>query len=341
MPQAHGEPTHSRFVPEVYNPMGLGMNQGPLGFNNNFVPQAFTSPVYGANPTPQLTENQAESSKLFQRQFEDLVSDQNNRVFHSIMEDRETTRSVLRLMERQNDVINEIHSLRETANHVNDHLALNTYLGPIERNQEGIRHIISESAQKFGAIEEEQASIVRKIYSEINNTYLLYAKGVSYKAWNFADSQGLIETITLSPQKILELHRAKPPQYFNEWVTEDHPTINSMKPGHTDKILLREPAVTRIGADTIDPNSQLSTQKPGQADPTELSKTAGRLLDTVKDNKSSKFQQSGFLALMKKLRDKEVILGGVNGTEFVSATEDLTMHGGSGPDDLIHLNEYP
>ena len=41
-----------------------------------------------------------------------------------------------------------------------------------------------------------------------------------------------------------------------------------------------------------------------------LAQTAGQLLDSVKENSSAKFQQSSFLALMRKLRDHEVIVEG-------------------------------
>ena len=42
----------------------------------------------------------------------------------------------------------------------------------------------------------------------------------------------------------------------------------------------------------------------------ELSRTAGQLLDSVGDNQSQKFQNSSFLALMRRLRNKEVTVSG-------------------------------
>ena len=42
----------------------------------------------------------------------------------------------------------------------------------------------------------------------------------------------------------------------------------------------------------------------------ELARTAGQLLDSLKDEQSEKFQQSNFLALMRQLRDKEVRIEG-------------------------------
>ena len=44
----------------------------------------------------------------------------------------------------------------------------------------------------------------------------------------------------------------------------------------------------------------------------ELSRTAGQLLDNLKDEKSEKFQQSNFMQLMRQLRDKEMIVEGEN-----------------------------
>ena len=42
----------------------------------------------------------------------------------------------------------------------------------------------------------------------------------------------------------------------------------------------------------------------------DLARTAGQLLNSVKDNDSDKFQNSVFLQLMCQLRDKEVVLEG-------------------------------
>jgi hypothetical protein len=65
----------------------------------------------------------------------------------------------------------------------------------------------------------------------------------------------------------------------------------------------------RLGADLIhDPREGESVQK--QDDPDALARTAGQLLDSVKDNQSDKFQKSQFLELMRQLRDREVTVEG-------------------------------
>jgi peroxin-5 len=40
----------------------------------------------------------------------------------------------------------------------------------------------------------------------------------------------------------------------------------------------------------------------------DLARTAGQLLDSVQENTSTKFQNSTFLALMRKIRDHEVVV---------------------------------
>jgi len=55
-------------------------------------------------------------------------------------------------------------------------------------------------------------------------------------------------------------------------------------------------------------------------DQDDLSKTAGQLLDTLSQNQSKKFQESNFLALMRRLRDKEVK---VEGREMVEVREQV------------------
>lgn len=62
----------------------------------------------------------------------------------------------------------------------------------------------------------------------------------------------------------------------------------------------------RIGSDTIP-----QADKGRGAD--ELARTAGELLDRVQHDQSQKFQQSNFLALMRRIRDREVQ---VEGDEF-------------------------
>ncbi|KAI9814488.1 MAG: hypothetical protein M1832_005894 [Thelocarpon impressellum] len=71
----------------------------------------------------------------------------------------------------------------------------------------------------------------------------------------------------------------------------------------------------RIAAEALRAESVAETARetaqPQQADDgDELARTAGELLNSVKDNQSQKFQQSSFLALMRQLRDKEVVVEG-------------------------------
>lgn len=64
--------------------------------------------------------------------------------------------------------------------------------------------------------------------------------------------------------------------------------------------------VRRIGSDTIPAQKNLSPE----AESDELARTAGQLLDTLKHEPNSKFQQSSFLGLMRQLRDREVRIEG-------------------------------
>ena len=67
----------------------------------------------------------------------------------------------------------------------------------------------------------------------------------------------------------------------------------------------------RIGSDKIlDDAEEESGEKIGTDDADELARTAGALLDKVKDDQSTKFRQSNFLSLMRQLRDREVRLEG-------------------------------
>lgn len=74
------------------------------------------------------------------------------------------------------------------------------------------------------------------------------------------------------------------------------------------------PAQIRIGSDAI-PYQEQKTRTPDQdsRDADELARTAGQLLSSVQHETSDKFQNSQFLALMRKIRDGEVR---VEGEEF-------------------------
>ena len=64
----------------------------------------------------------------------------------------------------------------------------------------------------------------------------------------------------------------------------------------------------RIGADTILPRDSAVANPDAEADA--LAQTAGALLDGLHTERGDKFRQSGFLALMRRLRDREVRVEG-------------------------------
>ena len=84
------------------------------------------------------------------------------------------------------------------------------------------------------------------------------------------------------------------------------------------------PNQARLGADLIhDPMSE-SKEHPQHEDPDALARTAGQLLDSVRNNQSAKFQNSEFLELMRQLRDREVMVKGDNIVETNSGNEGET-----------------
>jgi hypothetical protein len=76
---------------------------------------------------------------------------------------------------------------------------------------------------------------------------------------------------------------------------------------------------TRLHESTISPEpllqqqyEQQEEQEAQKTDPDALAQTAGQLLQSVSQETSEKFAQSSFLALMRRLRDKEVVVEGEN-----------------------------
>lgn len=84
---------------------------------------------------------------------------------------------------------------------------------------------------------------------------------------------------------------------------------------NTDEVETIEPVPQeqiRLGSDLIPHGDKEDPQTRGR-DADELARTAGQLLDSVRNDQSQKFQQSNFLALMRRIRDREVE---VEGDEF-------------------------
>jgi hypothetical protein len=84
-------------------------------------------------------------------------------------------------------------------------------------------------------------------------------------------------------------------------------------------VTLADPAPIRIGSDAI-PYQDQKTRSHDQdyRDADELARTAGHLLSSIQHDTSDKFQNSQFLALMRKIRDGEVR---VEGEEFKETHE--------------------
>ena len=75
---------------------------------------------------------------------------------------------------------------------------------------------------------------------------------------------------------------------------------------------LEDAEQVRIGSDTIEYRDKDALQARVD-DGDELAKTAAQLLDSVSHDQSQKFRESSFLALMRRIRDREVK---VDGDEF-------------------------
>ena len=79
---------------------------------------------------------------------------------------------------------------------------------------------------------------------------------------------------------------------------------------------LAEP-ITSTPQPTMAPPPQTVVEEPPKREETDqdkdnddLSRTAGNLLTSLQDNQSQKFRESNFLALMRRLRDREVKVEG-------------------------------
>ncbi|KAL2000145.1 hypothetical protein VTN02DRAFT_3484 [Thermoascus thermophilus] len=92
----------------------------------------------------------------------------------------------------------------------------------------------------------------------------------------------------------------------------------------------------RIGSDTIPYMDKKDATARGD-DSDELAKTAGQLLDSVSHDQSEKFKQSNFLALMRRIRDREVR---VEGDEFRETLQPLHPGGKYYPRDRYPVPKF-
>ncbi|MCJ1294075.1 hypothetical protein MMC34_005632, partial [Xylographa carneopallida] len=95
----------------------------------------------------------------------------------------------------------------------------------------------------------------------------------------------------------------------------------------------------KIGSDAIlEEASKLQEEHDPSREADDLARTAGQLLDNLKDEHSQKFQNSSFLALMRQLRDKEVR---VEGDQMVDNTQPLHPGGQHYPDGSQRIFTHP
>lgn len=90
---------------------------------------------------------------------------------------------------------------------------------------------------------------------------------------------------------------------------QNHQAGSSVRHLSTDQIM-HEPDFRPTLAQQEQAQEQENTQVPPQQADEDLARTAGELLANLADNKTTKFRESGFLTLMRKLRDREVHVRG-------------------------------
>lgn len=91
--------------------------------------------------------------------------------------------------------------------------------------------------------------------------------------------------------------------------TQQDENLETVQPPVTEAETREE---TKIGSDNI-PSTEHEDPKAHMNDADELAKTAGQLLDSVRHEQNQKFKESNFLALMRRIRDREIQ---VEGDEF-------------------------
>ncbi|KAK1146741.1 hypothetical protein N8T08_002814 [Aspergillus melleus] len=118
--------------------------------------------------------------------------------------------------------------------------------------------------------------------------------------------------------------------------TQTNKEESANKTAQSDRPVADEPhEVIRIGSDTIPQSNNDGTQTRAN-DADELARTAGNLLESVSHDQSQKFRESNFLALMRRIRDREVH---VEGDEFRETLQPLHPGGKHYPEGLKSKQE--
>ncbi|EAW10076.1 protein pex20 [Aspergillus clavatus NRRL 1] len=111
-------------------------------------------------------------------------------------------------------------------------------------------------------------------------------------------------------------------------LTADQPEQTSAEVQLDPTAIQETPEQIKIGSDTI-PQIDKSDPQARVNDADELARTAGQLLDSVSHDQSEKFRQSNFLALMRRIRDREVQ---IEGDKFRETSQPLHPGGKYYPD---------
>lgn len=122
-----------------------------------------------------------------------------------------------------------------------------------------------------------------------------------------AQAENLARAVNERLMSTYPLHSSPVPMGFNEMMKELEAA------GYT-----RSPAPEQIVQEPESVEQKPQEEPPLPHDNDEMAETAGRLLERVADNTSSKFQNSQFLQLMRRLRDREVR---VEGDKMVEVSE--------------------
>lgn len=130
--------------------------------------------------------------------------------------------------------------------------------------------------------------------------------------------QGLMQTTSTAPAAFDEsafeaaFNQAQADMHEQEIALSEQHQVpeDDLQSKEVEPALEAEPAEQiRIGSDLIGTTEE-STAQEHKEDPDELARTAGHLLDSLSHDTSQKFKESSFLALMRRIRDREVHIEG-------------------------------
>ncbi|KAL4939772.1 hypothetical protein BDV06DRAFT_224717 [Aspergillus oleicola] len=206
---------------------------------------------------------------------------------------------------------------------------------PTAASQQGW-HTEFMKQQQHSPIRQQNQSFAQKFQPSFNTSYTMHSspmQAFSPAQETSANKPAAVEAFDESAfEAAFEQARADMETQFEASLETNASDMNTKDQAEEVPIQPEAQETIRIGSDTI-PQANKEDPQTVVNDADELARTAGQLLNSVSHETNQKFRKSNFLALMRRIRDREVQ---VEGDEFRETAQSLHPGGRYYPEGQRH-----